>query len=230
MAIGWIAFACVFGGALLGMFLRGVLPEHHLSQDSKDVVKLGMGLLGTTAALVLGLLIASAKSSFDTQNTEVKQAAANIVLLDRALAQYGPETKDARDLIRRSVAFRLAVTWPEDGSAPERFDTPETTPTLERIETKIRDLSPQNDGQRWLQSRSLQMASDVQQTRWLLFGGARAEQAFKGFLRVHQLPTQVWFAAYDQLSALNIVDNARIRAGLHGEMDAEETESWLRLL
>ncbi|TMA50560.1 MAG: hypothetical protein E6J76_11920, partial [Deltaproteobacteria bacterium] len=97
MAIGWIAFACVFGGALLGMFLRGVLPEHHLSQDSKDVVKLGMGLLGTTAALVLGLLIASAKSSFDTQNTEVKQAAANIVLLDRALAQYGPETKDARD-------------------------------------------------------------------------------------------------------------------------------------
>jgi hypothetical protein len=68
------------------------------------------------------------------------------------------------------------------------------------------------------------------ETRWLLFGGARAEQAFKGFLRVHQLPTQVWFAAYDQLSALNIVDNARIRAGLHGEMGAEETESWLRLL
>ena len=172
MAIGWIAFACVFGGALLGMFLRGVLPEHHLSPDSKDVVKLGMGLLGTMAALVLGLLIASAKGSFDTQNTEVKQASANIVLLDRALAQYGPETKDARDMIRRSVAFRLAVTWPEDGSAPERFDTPETTPTLERIETKIRDLSPQNDGQGWLQSRALQMASDVQQTRWLLFGGA----------------------------------------------------------
>jgi len=60
------------------------------------------------------------------------------VLLDRALAQYGPETKDARDLIRRSVAFRLAVNLAEDGSAPERFDTPETTPTLERIETKIR--------------------------------------------------------------------------------------------
>src|SRR5438874_1880817 len=172
MAIGWIAFACVFGGALLGMFLRGVLPEHHLSRDSKDVVKLGMGLLGTMAALVLGLLIASAKGSFDTQNTEVKQAAAKIVLLDRALAQYGPETKDARDMIRRSVAFRLAVTWPEDGSAPGRFDTPETTPTLERIETNIRDLSPQNDGQRWLQSRALQIASDLQQTRWLLFGGA----------------------------------------------------------
>src|SRR5438876_12325001 len=133
MAIGWIAFACVFGGALLGMFLRGVLPEHHLSQDSKDVVKLGMGLLGTTAALVLGLLIASAKGSFDTQNTEVKQAAANIVLLDRALAQYGPETKDARDLIRRAIAFRLATTCPEDGSRTARLDTHETTATVERL-------------------------------------------------------------------------------------------------
>ena len=172
MAIGWIAFACVFGGALLGMFLRGVLPEHHPSQDSKDVVKLGMGLLGTTAALVLGLLIASAKGSFDTQNTEVRQVAANIVLLDRALAQYGPETKDTRDLLRRSIAFRLAVTWPEDGSAPGRVATPETTPTVERIETEIRDLSPQNDGQRWLQSRALQILADLQQTRWLLFGGA----------------------------------------------------------
>ena len=93
LGIGCIALACVFGGALLGMFVRDLLPEHHLSQDSKDVVKLGMGLLGTTAALVLGLLIASAKSSFDTQNNEVKQAAADILLLDRALAQYGPETR-----------------------------------------------------------------------------------------------------------------------------------------
>jgi hypothetical protein len=67
-------------------------------------------------------------------------------------------------------------------------------------------------------------------TRWLLFGGARDEQAFKGFLRAHQLPTQVWYAAYDQLSALNIVDNARIRAGLHGDMTELEAQNWLRLL
>jgi len=70
MAIGWIVFACVFGGALLGILLRSVLPEHHLTQDSKDVVKLGMGLIATMAALVLGLLIASAKSAFDIQNNE----------------------------------------------------------------------------------------------------------------------------------------------------------------
>jgi hypothetical protein len=132
-------------------------------------VKLGMGLLGTTAALVLGLLIASAKSAFDTQNNEVKQAAADILLLDRALAQYGPETRDVRELIRRAVAFRLAVTWPEEGSG--RVDTPETTGTVEGIAAKIRGLSPQNESQRWLQSQAVQLAAEVQRTRWMLFGG-----------------------------------------------------------
>ena len=72
-AVSFIAFACVLGGALLGMFLRASLPEHHLSADSKDFMKLGMGLIATMAALVLGLLIASAKSSYDIQRNELTQ-------------------------------------------------------------------------------------------------------------------------------------------------------------
>lgn len=115
-AIAAVVFACLFGGALLGMVLRALLPAEHLNPDSKDVVKLAMGLVATMAALVLGLLTASAKSSFDTQNSEVQQSAAQIIVLDRALAQYGVETRDVRALIRRAVAFRLSVTWPEDGS------------------------------------------------------------------------------------------------------------------
>src|SRR6516165_1391537 len=95
-----IVFAVVFGGALVGMALRRILPEHHLSQDTKDVVKLGMGLIGTIAALVLGLLIASAKSSYDTQKNGLAQMAANVLLLDRILAHYGPETKGCRDQLR----------------------------------------------------------------------------------------------------------------------------------
>jgi hypothetical protein len=78
MAISWVVFACVFGGALLGMLLRNVLPEHHLKEDSKDAVKLGMALIATMSALVLGLLIASAKSSYDAQSGEVTQMSANI--------------------------------------------------------------------------------------------------------------------------------------------------------
>jgi cytosine/uracil/thiamine/allantoin permease len=90
MAISWIAFACLFGGAVFGMLLRRILPERHLSADSKDVVKLGMGLIATMSALVLGLLIASAKGSYDTQRSEVTQMSADIVQLVRVLAHYGP--------------------------------------------------------------------------------------------------------------------------------------------
>jgi hypothetical protein len=154
------------------MRVRTLLPEHHLSADSKDVMKLGMGLLATTAALVLGLLIASAKGAFDTQNNEVKQAAANVLLLDRTLAHYGPETKELRDLIRRALAYRLALTWPEDASQPARLDAPEMTPTVEGIGDQIRALVPQNEAQRGLQTRALQIIGDLERTRWLVFGSA----------------------------------------------------------
>ena len=90
--IGWIVFALVFGSALLAMFLHSALPEHHLSADSKDVVKLGVAVIATMSALVLSLLIASAKSAFDTRANQLVQASADIILLDRALTRYGPET------------------------------------------------------------------------------------------------------------------------------------------
>src|SRR5216683_7808365 len=92
ITLSCIALACISAGVLFGMFLRKALPEHHLSGDAKDVVRLGTGLIGTIAALVLGLLIGSAKSSYDTQSTQIKQLTANIILLDRFLEEYGPET------------------------------------------------------------------------------------------------------------------------------------------
>ena len=101
LAISLVAFGCIFGGMLLGIFLRTVLPEHHLSDDSKDVLKLGIGIMGTLAALVIGLLIASAKGNFDTMNSGIIQTGSKIILLDRLMAQYGPETREARDLLRR---------------------------------------------------------------------------------------------------------------------------------
>jgi hypothetical protein len=92
LAIGSIVFICVFGGALLGMFLRSILPEHHVSAESKDAVKVGIGLIATMAALVLGLLVATAKASYDTKSNELTEMSANTVMLDRMLAHYGPET------------------------------------------------------------------------------------------------------------------------------------------
>jgi hypothetical protein len=167
--IAGITFVCVFGAALLGMSLRTVVPEHHLSDKSQNSVTLGMGLIATMAALVLGLLTGSAKSSFDTQDGEIKEMSANLLLLDRSLAHYGPETKDIRDQIRRAVEYRLAVTWPENSRAA-RVDTSENDPTAEGIEDRIRALSPQNDVQRGLQSRALQITGELLRTRWLMVG------------------------------------------------------------
>ena len=121
------------------------------------------------AALVLGLLTGSAKSAFDTQDAELKHMAANVILLDRTLAHYGPETKSIRDQIRSAIQYKLAATWPEDGSVA-REDISETTPAVEGIEDGIRALSPQNDAQRALQARALQITGDLLQTRWLMFG------------------------------------------------------------
>ena len=100
---GAIVFACLFGAGLLGMRVRAALPQHHLSADTKDAVRIGMGLVATMAALVLGLLVASTKGAYDTQKNEVSQMAAKIVFLDRVLANYGSETAETRDLLRRSV-------------------------------------------------------------------------------------------------------------------------------
>jgi len=168
-SIAAIVLGLAFGGAMLGMKLRRVLPDDHLSSDSKDVVKLAMGLVATMAALVLGLLTGSAKSTFDTLDGELKQTSVNVIILDHSLAHYGPETKDIRDLIRAALVSRLATIWPEEVSDPAR--TPKLPGDIEGLEDRIRGLAPQNDAQRALRARALQSAAEVLRTRWLMFGG-----------------------------------------------------------
>ena len=164
IGIGLIVLVCVFGGSILGMVLHTILPEHHLSADSKDVIKLGMGLTATMSALVLALLTNSAKGSFDTQRNELTQMSANIILLDRVLAHYGPETKDARDLLKGTVANMINRMWPDEGSGPQLEPV-----SAEAFYDKIQALSPQNEVQRALQAQAVKMSVDIGQARWLLF-------------------------------------------------------------
>src|SRR5260370_24502943 len=118
-AIGCIVFACIFGGALLGMLLQRILPEQHLSLDSKDVIKLGMALTATMSALVLALLVNSAKGSYDAQRNEITQLSANVILLDRVLAHSGPATKEARVLPGQTAAGMLDRIWLQSGKTAE---------------------------------------------------------------------------------------------------------------
>lgn len=167
IAIALVVLACVFGGALLGMFLRTVLPEQHLSEASKDVVKLVTGLVATLAALVLGLLIASAKNSYDSVNEAFRESAAKVILLDRALAQFGPETKDIREMLKRGFAARVEQFFAKSQSKNSTLNSPQATAAMEAFQQRIRALSPQNDTQRSLQSRALDLSDAVAQARWL---------------------------------------------------------------
>lgn len=167
VSISLVVFGCVFGGALLGVALRKVLPDHHRSGDSKDLVRSGMGLIGTMSALVLGLLVASAKSSYDTQRDEVSQLAARVGLLDRVLAQYGPETKDVRDQLRVAVAGAIDRMWPRDRSQPQGV-VPGSSGESALFE-RIQGLSPRSEAQRALQAQASSIVIDLGQMRWLMF-------------------------------------------------------------
>jgi hypothetical protein len=169
LAVSSIVFACILGGAFLGRILRALLPDEHLSDNSKDVIKLGMGLIGTMTALVLGLLIASAKSSYDTQRNGLAQLSANVLWLDRILAHYGTESKDARAMLRASIADLLERTWPgEDPQAEQTKVKGETVGRYEGIFDKIQELTPKTDAQRTLQTQALNTAFDTGRTRLLL--------------------------------------------------------------
>src|SRR6516225_6879744 len=170
LAISGIVFVCIVGGIVLGMILRGILPEEHLSAETKGLVSLGMGLIGTMTALVLGLLIGSAKSSFDAQRNGLAQMSANVIFLDRALAHYGPETKDVRELLRASIADMLQRTWPGDNHEPgQTKEKSGTEGKYEGLYDKIQELAPKNDAQRAFQAQALKTAMDIGQSRWLLF-------------------------------------------------------------
>jgi hypothetical protein len=161
IAISLVTFAFVFGGALLGMALRAVVPQNDLIADSRDVVKLGMGLVATMAALVLGLLIASAKSSLDMQNVELTEMSSKVVLLDRVLAHYGPEAKDVRIELRSSVVHTLDTLFSQDASQLESTKG-------EILYDEIQGLSPKTDAQRSVQAQALSTILALAQTRWLI--------------------------------------------------------------
>jgi hypothetical protein len=163
-----VTFVSIAVGGALGMLIRIRLPDAGLIAESKEVVRLGAGLMGTVAALVLGLMIASAKNSYDTQIANVRQLTANIIFLDELLEQYGPETREARTMIRRAAAITVQRVWQESVAT----DTTETfTPSSAATQffLTLEGLSPTNDVQRAIKPRLMDVATDLTRTRLLMF-------------------------------------------------------------
>ncbi|MDF0645584.1 MAG: DUF4239 domain-containing protein [Nitrospira sp.] len=171
--VSLVVFACVFGGTLGGMWLRSILPQHHLDAESKDTVKVGIGLIATMTALVLGLVTASAKSSFDSTNATVKQAAITILALDRALARFGPEASGIRKDLQQALEVRIEQIWGRGLSTRVDLDATNIRPGLsaERLAEVIRGLTPHDDSQRSAQVRALELIEALLQARWLIAGG-----------------------------------------------------------
>jgi hypothetical protein len=167
LSVSIFVFVVVFGSAMAGLLLRALVPKEHLSEESKRVMLLGIGLVGTMTALVLGLLVASAKGSFDAQSTEITQASANAILLDRLLAHYGPETKEIRESLRDTVVNILEVIWSKDRHGSPGLGA--ASAGNEMLLARIQNLSPESNLQRTLQSQSSNIMINLAQTRWLLF-------------------------------------------------------------
>jgi hypothetical protein len=165
--IAAVVFAFTFGGALLGLWMRAKLPDHHMTDATKDTVKLGIGMVATMTALVLGLVTASAKNSFDSVDTAVKHTAIDLLTLDRLLARYGPEATPTRAALKAAVGRKIEQQWPRDGSKPVQVDPVSSGAPLEGLVEGIRSLTPRDDAQRHLQARALDLGESLLTTRWL---------------------------------------------------------------
>jgi hypothetical protein len=166
--IGLLVFAATFGGALGGIWLRQRLPAHHTDADSQSTVKVGIGLIATMTALVLGLVTASAKSSYDTLDLAVKHSAAEVLSLDRILARYGPEGQPVREALRAAVAFGIEKNWPENAGSRPMMHPSGPAPPAEELMRQIRALPETNDEQGWLKSHALEAGEDLLNVRWAM--------------------------------------------------------------
>ena len=165
--IGFIVLVMVFGSAILGMLIRRKLPESHLSDETKGVVTLSMGVVGTLTALVLSLLIATASSTFKTRNQHITVLAAKVIQLEHLLQRYGPEADGERDLLRLYTAMKLQDLFPP-GSAKPVLENPRTIILFEELQDRLAAMEGYSAQQRWMLSQAQALTSDMADVRWLL--------------------------------------------------------------
>ena len=173
LTVGIISAGCICGGALVGFGLQRVLPKHHLSKDAQDMIKLAVGVIATSTALVLGLLVSSSKGQFDAMGSRLVQFGANVIILDNTLAEYGPEAKSAREELRRSLETTLQRVWPEERTGGSTLAVIEHGVTIEAVRAKLRELKPGTDEQRALLAQAYQIVSDISRARWVLIEEAQ---------------------------------------------------------
>ncbi|HEY3677768.1 MAG TPA: hypothetical protein VGL45_03545 [Bradyrhizobium sp.] len=172
MTSGWVflvTLVSTLGGAVLGAVLRRWLPAAHLNTETREVIRLGVGLLATLSAVAISLMIASAKTSYDTQDAHFRQFSADVILTDQLLAQYGPEASGIRKLMRQAIPAALDRIWAEKAIGAPQGNAFTTSSAAEQIYDAIEALSPVDDAQRLLKPRIERASGDIARARLLMF-------------------------------------------------------------
>jgi hypothetical protein len=166
------AFACIFGGALIGMFIRRVLPKEYLSVGSSTTIKLAIGLVITMTGIVLGMLISSARNSYNVRYEQLVTTSADIIMLDRLLANYGPEAQDARSELRSVIQSSIERVWGDPSAVRAELKPSEE---VEGVYDKVLALSAKTPEQNVAKTEATSLAMEMMRTRWLILIGSQPD-------------------------------------------------------
>lgn len=166
LGVAAVIFTSTFGAALLGMYVQRILPKHYLESETKEIIRLATGLIATMAALVLGLLVSSAKASFDDESDNFRQLALSVVLLDRTLDQFGEASQPAREHLKRTVNQTIATLWPAESAQAGKLDDARITIEGVGLHEALQQLPQADEIQHSLKDQALQLSSDMMRDRW----------------------------------------------------------------
>ena len=199
----FVILVCMLGGMALGSYLRLVLPDDHTRADSKDILMTSAGMMATLIALIIGLLVTSAKGNYDNTTLGITQTGAKIISLDYYLSNYGPDAKVEQELVRQATASAIERVWPNESTQGADLTKMEAATGMTDVYSKIRELSPQNDSQKYLKTQALQISADMMQSRWMLI-----EQSQTNLPRIFLVVLTFWltvlFAQFGLLAPRNL--------------------------
>ena len=164
ISVSSVVFVSIFASGLVGMVIKRALPEDRLGSSEKEIARLVTGLMTTTAAIVLGMLVSSAKSSYDARMNEVAAISSEVVMIDQKLARYGTETGDIRSKLRLLVEAGVDRVW---GTKAQVDLKPSEAGG--GLTYQLEHLAPKNDAQAGAKAQAQQLVLELQETQWLLF-------------------------------------------------------------
>jgi hypothetical protein len=161
-----LVFALIFVSALVGMFIRRVAPDAHFSPEAMDTVRLAIGLVVTMTGLVLGMLVSSAKTFYDSEKNQVAEMASQIILLNDLLSAYGPETAQTRNEARQFVEDAIDRIWPSEKSQMYQLRPQDNDQNLYK---QLELLAPKNETQAAAKAQLISSTITLKRTYWLMY-------------------------------------------------------------